>query len=180
MEEMRKKIESAIGRLAAETVSLRTGRASPALIEDLEVDYYGVPTALKAIAALSTPEPRTIVIRPWDKHAVPAIEKAIHASSLGLNPVAEREIIRVSIPILTEDRRKELVRLLGRFVEDARIRVRMEREEALRSIDRRAKEGTISEDQKFREKEEIQKTVDEANEKIGEIKEKKEAEIVTV
>src|SRR5947209_2783082 len=124
--------------------SLRTGRATPALVEDLSVDYYGTPTPLKAIAAISSPEPKQLVIQPWDKSAVGAIEKAIQGSSLGLNPVTDRDAIRLSIPPLTEERRRELAKLLGKNLEEARIAVRREREEVLKSIDHKEKAKEIS------------------------------------
>ncbi len=176
----RQKLEKIFERLKGEVASLRTGRATPALVEDLEVDYYGTKTPLKAVASISSPEPRTLVIQPWDKGAVQAIEKAIQSSSLGLNPVTDRDAIRVSIPQLTEERRKELLKLLGRHLEDTRIQVRREREEMLREIDRKEKEKAISEDEKFRQKGEIQKIVDEINKKIEEIGATKEREIMII
>ncbi|MEK7082659.1 MAG: ribosome-recycling factor, partial [Patescibacteria group bacterium] len=113
MEDLKQKGNKTIEHLKSELASLRTGRATPALIEDLEVDYYGSKTPLKAMAAISNPEPRTLVIQPWDKSAMPLIEKAIQSSPLGINPIADRDVIRLSIPPLTEERRKELVKLLG-------------------------------------------------------------------
>ena len=160
-------------------VGLRTGRATPALVEDLEVDYYGAKTPLKAVASISSPEPRQLVIQPWDKNAIQPIEKAIQSSSLGLNPVTDRDTIRLSIPSLTEERRKELLKVLGRHLEDARIAVRREREEALKEIDRAEKAKEISEDEKFRKKQEAQKVVDDFNKKIDEIGSAKEKEIMT-
>ena len=143
MEDFKQKATNTIEHLKSEIGSLRTGRATPALIEDLEVEYYGAKTPLKAIAAISNPEPRTLVIQPWDKGAMQSIEKAIQTSPLGINPVADRDVIRLSIPPLTEERRKDLVKLLGRFVEDARITVRKEREDALRAIDSQFKAKEI-------------------------------------
>ena len=159
---------------------MRTGRATPALVEDLEVDYYGAKTPLKAMAAISSPEPKQLVIQPWDKNAVQPIEKAIQSSSLGLNPVTDRDVIRLSIPSLTEERRKELTKLLGKHLEEARIQVRREREDALKEIERREKAKEISEDEKFRQKSEVQKQVDEINKKIEGMGSAKEKEIMTV
>lgn len=178
--ELKAKLEKIIEHFKNEIAGLRTGRATPALVEDLEVDYYGSKTPLKAIASISAPEPRQLVIQPWDKNAVQPIEKAIQSSSLGLNPVVDRDSIRLSIPSLTEERRKEMVKMLGRHTEDSRINVRKEREDVLREIDRREKAKEISEDQKFRERNEVQKYVDEANKKIEEIAGAKEKEIMTV
>lgn len=180
MQELKQKLEKIIGRFKGEVASLRTGRASSALVEDLEVDYYGSKTPLKAVASISSPEPRTIVIQPWDKNAIQPIEKAIQASSLGLNPITDRDAIRLSIPSLTEERRKELAKLLGKHMEEARIHVRKEREDTLREIDRMEKAKEISEDQKFRKKNDVQKIVDETNKKIEEIGAAKEKEILTV
>ncbi|MEK7083180.1 MAG: ribosome recycling factor, partial [Patescibacteria group bacterium] len=161
MQDLKQKANNTIEHLKSEIASLRTGRATPALVEDLEVDYYGSKTPLKALAAISNPEPRTLVIQPWDKGAMQLIEKAIQASPLGINPIADRDVIRLSIPPLTQERRKELVKLLGRYIEDARISVRKEREDALRVIDNQFKAKEISEDARFRQRSEIQKIVDE-------------------
>ena len=166
--------------LKRELAGLRTGRATPALVEDIDVDCYGSKTPLKAIAAISNPEPRVLVIQPWDKTLLPAIERAISLSSVGANPIADRELIRLSIPALTEERRKELAKVLGKHVEQARISVRQAREDALRLVDRAEKEKQISEDEKFRRKHEIQKMVDEYNRKIEESAAVKEKEIMGV
>jgi len=180
MNQLRVRLEKIIERLKQEVAGLRTGRASPALIENLEVEYYGSKTPLKAVAAISSPDPKSLVIQPWDKNAVTAIEKAILGSSLGLNPIIDRDVIRVSIPPLTEERRKELIKLLGKYIEEARIQVRREREEILKEIDRKEKSKEISEDEKFRQKNEAQKIVDEINKKIEEIGATKENEIMLV
>ncbi len=178
--ELKESLEKICERLKTDISSLRTGRASSALVEDLMVDYYGTPTPLKAIAAISTPEARSIVIQPWDKNAIQPIEHAIQSSSLGMNPIADRDVIRLAVPALTEERRRELVKVLGRHTEEARIVVRKEREDALRAIDRREKNKEISEDEKFRDRAIVQKTIDEANAKIEDITSRKEKEIMTV
>ncbi len=180
MHDFKPKLEKIVERLRHEVAGLRIGRATPALVEDLEVDYYGTKTPLKAVASISSPEPRTIVIQPWDKAVIPAIEKAIQGSSLGLSPITDREAIRLSVPPLTEERRRELVKMLSRHLEDARIQVRKEREEALKEIDKKEKAKEISEDEKFRQKNEAQKIVDEINKKIEEMGAAKEKEIMTV
>ena len=180
MSDIKQKGDKIIEHLKSESASLRTGRVTSALVEDLEVEYYGSKTPLKAIASISNPEPRTLTIQPWDKGAVQAIEKAIQMSPLGLNPVADRDAIRLMIPSLTEERRKELTKLLGRYVEDARISVRKEREDELRAIDTQLKNKEISEDGRFRHRAEIQKVVDEINKKIEDIGAAKEKEIMAV
>jgi ribosome recycling factor len=180
MEGLKQKLEKILGDLKVEVSGLRTGRATPALVEDLEVEYYGSKTPLKAVAAISSPEPRSLVIQPWDKNVVQAIEQAIQASSLGINPVTDREVIRLSIPPLTEERRKELVKTLKKYLEEARIRVRQEREMVVKDFDRKEKAKEISEDEKFRGKSDAQKIVDEMNKKIEELGVAKEKEVMTV
>lgn len=180
MHELRQKLDKVLEHLRSEVSSLRTGRASPALVENLEVDYYGAKTPLKAVASISSPGPRELLIQPWDKSMIQAIEKAIQSSSLGFNPVTDRDAIRLSVPPLTEERRKELAKLLGRHLEDARIQIRREREEVLKEVDHKEKAKEISEDEKFRQKSEVQKIVDEANKKIEETGLAKEKEILSV
>lgn len=172
------KLDKIIEYLKSEISSLRTGRATPALVENLEVDYYGSKTPLKALASISSPEPRQLVIQPWDKNAMQPIEKAIQVSSLGLNPVTERDTIRLSIPPLTEERRKEMSKILGKHLEEARIQIRREREDILKELAHQEKNKQISEDEKFRRKHEIQKLVDETNKKIEELGEAKTKEIM--
>ncbi|MDP3710167.1 MAG: ribosome recycling factor, partial [bacterium] len=179
MHDFKQKLEKILEHLKIEVVSLRTGRATPALVENLEVDYYGSKTPLKSLAAISSPEARQLVIQPWDKGALQAIEKAIQTSPLGINPIADKDTIRLSIPPLNEERRKELVKTLGKFMEEARIKVRRDREDFFRSVERQEKSKEISEDQKFRQRNEAQKAVDEINKKIEDLAKNKEKEIMT-
>ena len=179
MNDFKLKLEKIQEHLKNEIAGLRTGRATPALVEDLEVDYYGSKTPLKALASISAPEPRSLTIQPWDKNAIQPIEKAIQNSSLGLNPVTDRDVIRLSLPSMTEERRKEFIKLLGRHLEDARIKVRQEREDMLKEIDKKEKSKEISEDEKFRQKSEIQKIVEEINKKMEETGKAKEKEVMT-
>ena len=180
MRELKEGLQLIIDHLRQETGSLRTGRATPALVENLEVDYYGAKTPLKALAAIATPSPREVVIQPWDKQALQPIEKAISGSTLGLAPIADRDVIRLSIPQLTEERRKELAKLLGKYNEEARIRVRQERDEALKAVEHAYKAKELGEDERFRRKNEVQKIIDEANKKIEDTAAAKEKEIMTV
>ena len=173
-------LEAAIEHLNAEMGKIRTGRANPALIENLTVDYYGVKTPLKQIASINVPESRSLVIQPWDKGALVYIESALRESDLGFNPNNDGQVIRINIPPLTEERRKELVKVLNQRAEDAKISVRNVREEVWKEIQEAEKEGKISEDDKFSGKDYLQKIVDEYNKKIEEIREKKEAEIMTI
>ena len=180
MPEFKSKLEKIIEHLKIEIASLRTGRASPALVEDLEVDYYGTKTPLKAVAAISSPDPKQILIQPWDKNAVQPIERAIQSSSLGLNPITDKDSIRLSISPLTEERRRELTKILGKHLEEARIQVRREREDVLKRIDTKEKAKQISEDEKFRQSKEAQKVVDEINKKIEDMGKAKDKEVMTV
>ncbi len=176
MDQFKKQCDHIIERFRKDLSSLRTGRASTALIENILVDCYGSQTALNAVAALSSPSPRELLIQPWDKNLLPAVEKAIQASSLGLNPVTDGATIRLSIPPLTEERRQELAKQAGRDREQARIAVRRARDEELREFDR----AHPSENARFQKKQEVQKIVDEVNGKIDEMTEGKEREIMTV
>lgn len=174
IQKLKPTLEKVVESFRGDITSLRTGRATPALIEDLEVDCYGSTQPLKAVASIASPGPRELVIQPWDKTVLPAIEKAIQASTLGINPIADKDTVRLNLPQLTEERRKELVKLLGKYTEEARIRVRQNREDALRET------KELAEDEKFRQKNEIQKMVDDTNKKIEDIAAAKEKEIMTV
>lgn len=173
-------LELSVEHFIVEIGKIRTGRANPAIIENLLVDYYGAKTPLKQVANINAPEARLLVIQPWDKDSLVSIESAIRDSDLGFNPNNDGQVIRINIPQLTEERRKELVKLLGQKSEEAKISVRNCREEAWKEIQDSEKEGKISEDEKFSGKEYLQKVVDEYNKKIEEIREKKEKDILTI
>lgn len=159
--------------------SIRTGRASPSLVEDLQVDYFGVKYRLKELASLSTPEARSLVIQPWDKGALEAISGAISKSSIGLAPIAEGHAIRLNIPSLTEDRRKEFIKMLKGKTEESRIKIRQARDGIRDKIQKLEKAGEIREDDKFKGNEDLQKLVDEYNGKIEDLEKKKEQELLT-
>lgn len=178
MDDLRQKLESTVSNLKSEVAPLRTGRASPALVENVAVEAYGERQPLKTLAAISTPEPRQIVIQPWDKSLLPAIEKAIQSSPLGLNPIVDKDVIRLSIPTLTEERKRDLVKLLREKLEFARIQIRRLRDEAMKAIAGREKAKEISEDNEFRQKQEVEKLVGEYNKKIEELGQAKEREIM--
>lgn len=180
MHDLPSRIEKIIAHLRATCAGLRTGRATPALVEHLEVDYYGTRTPLNAIASIAAPGPRELVIQPWDKAILPSIEKAIISSSLSLAPIADRDMIRLTIPALTEERRKEMTRTLGGYIEEARIKVRQERDEALKKVEAALKAKEISEDERNRRRKDIQQAIDGANQKIEDIGRAKEKEIMTV
>jgi ribosome recycling factor len=178
--EVRERMKKTIEALQDDLLALRTGRASPALVERLPVEYYGAPTPLNQIASIAVPEPRLLVIRPWDPSALSAIEKAIQKSDLGLTPSNDGKLIRLSIPRLTEERRRDLVKLVSRRVEEARVSVRNLRRDALNDLRDFEKEKMISEDDLYQGKEEVQKLTDEFVVKIDAIGQRKEEEVMEV
>lgn len=161
-----------------ELASVRTGRASASLLDHIKVDYYGTPTPLNQVATLGVPEPSLLTVQPWDASMLSAIEKAIRASDLGLNPMSDGKILRVPIPPLTEERRKELVKHLHRVLEDHRTAVRNIRRDANESMKKLMKEKKISEDEEKRGLEEVQKITDEFMEKLEGQGKSKENEIM--
>lgn len=173
-------LDKSIEHFISEAGKIRTGRANPSLVEDILVDYYGTKTPIKQMAAINVPEPRQITIQPWDRSAMNAIEGTIRNSDLNLNPVNDGILIRITIPMLTEERRKEMVKILNQKAEEARIAVRNIREEILKEVKDAQKAGEISEDDEFKAKEKVQELVAEFNKKIEDIRAKKEVEVMTV
>jgi ribosome recycling factor len=180
LNEKKADFEKVIEHFKIEIGKIRTGRANPSMVEDLLVDYYGAKTPLKQIATINTPEPRTISIQPWDRGALGAIEGAIRDSELNLNPNNDGVIIRINIPQLTEERRREMVKLLNAKAEEARIGVRNVREDSWKELQEMEKIDLISEDDKFKAKEKLQEIVDSYNKVIEDIRAKKEQEMMTV
>ena len=184
MRAIRKKAEERMKKsltaLEEEFTSLRTGRASAAVFERIKVDYYGTPTPLNQVATVSVPESRLVVIQPWDKGALHAIEKAIQTSELSLNPNNDGKVIRINIPPLTEERRKELVKVAKNAAEQARVAVRNIRRDANDELKKAQKGGEISEDEEKRGADEVQKLTDSHIEKINEILSAKEKEILEI
>jgi ribosome recycling factor len=170
----------AVEYLKSELATLRTGRAQSGLVENLVVDFYGTPTPLQHMAQISIPEPRMIAIQPYDKNSLKDIEKAIQASNLGINPVNDGAYIRLTIPQMTEERRKELVKVVSQMGEKARVSVRNVREEIWKEIQKMEKDGKLSEDEKISGKEELQKVVDKHNEEIKKMTDAKEKEVLTI
>lgn len=173
-------LNKAVDHLKGELGSLQVGRATPALVENIEVGCYGSKLPIKQLGSINVPEPRMLVIQPWDSAILKDIEKAIKTERSGLSPVVDGETIRVSMPQLNEERRKELLAILSEKAEQARINIRLRREKIWKEIQDLAREGKIREDDKFRAKDELQELVDEHNEKIEEMSENKEKEIMTV
>lgn len=169
-----------IDQLQAEFAKLRTGRASTAMVEDIKVNYYGAPTPVKGLGSITVPEARQLLIQPWDKSSLAPIEKAIRDSGLGFNPVNDGDKIRIIIPELTEERRKELAKVTGKIAEEARVKLRNIREEIWKEVKRQEGAKEISEDDRFRLQEQLQKLVDDYNQKIKTLAETKEKEIMTI
>ncbi len=173
-------LEQVFEYLKEELNKLRVGRATPAMVEDLKIKCYGEEFSLKQLANISTPQPRVIVIQPWDRSILEEISKGISASSAGLAPIVDGGLIRINLPSLSEERRIELTKIIKEKTEEARISVRIKRDDAWKEIQEREKTGEIREDDKFRGKDELQKTIDGYNEKIEDLKNKKEEEIMTL
>ncbi len=180
IKERRKELDAVVDWMRAEAGALRTGRANPEMVSELILDYMGSPLRIKEVAAISSPDPRSLVIQPWDKNALAAIEKAIRDSSLQLSPVVDGVAVRLTIPSLTQERRQEYVKLLGTKTEEARIRIRHIREDILKKVQTAVKEKTAREDDVHRAKDQLQKLVDEYNGKLEAITSKKEAELMSL
>jgi ribosome recycling factor len=180
LDDAKRRMDGAIEALRVEFNTVRTGRASTALLDRVTVDYYGARTPLKQLATLGTPDPRTISITVYDKAAVNNVVRAIQESDLGLTPNTDGVVVRLNIPALTEERRKELVRLVGRMAEEQRVAVRNIRRDVIHDFKDLKKEGEISEDDERRAEEEAQKLTDGYVERVNELLKHKEEEILEV
>ena len=180
IKECETKMKKAIAALEKELGKVRTGRASVALVDDIRVDYYGTPTPLNQVASLSIPESRLIVIQPWDTSLLGEIEKAILKSELGMTPANDGKVIRITIPRLTEERRKELVKLVKKMGENNKIGVRNIRREIIESLRTMEKDKEISEDELHQMQQQVQKTTDTFVENIDEVIAVKEKEIMEI
>ena len=180
MNDARERMEKTVEALHNDLRTIRTGRASPALVERLQVDYYGVATALNQLAGISVPEPRLLMIRPWDRNTIGIIEKAILKSDLGLTPGNDGQVIRLIIPQLTEERRRDLSKLVARRVEEARVATRNVRRDAIDMLRDLEKEKIISEDDLFSGRDDVQELTDDFIRQIDDVGKAKEAEIMEV
>ncbi len=176
----RTRMEKALGDLQHAMAGIRTGRASVSLLDSVKADYYGTPTPLNQLATLHVPEPTLITVQPWDVSQIGAIEKAIRASNLGLNPANDGKLIRVPIPPLTEERRKELVKHLHTVTEDHRVAVRNVRRDANEAVKKLLKDKHISEDDERRAHDEVQKLTDQMTQKLDQASKAKEKEILEI
>ncbi|MEK7406658.1 MAG: ribosome recycling factor [Acidobacteriota bacterium] len=174
----RSRMDKVLGDLQHTMATIRTGRASVSLLDPIRVDYYGTPTPLNQVAALHVPEPSMITVQPWDVSQIGAIEKAIRSADLGLNPINDGKLIRVPIPPLTEERRKELVKHLHTVAEDHRVSIRNIRRDANEAVKKLLKDKLISEDDDRRAHDEIQKVTDSYIQKLDQAAKAKEKEIL--
>ncbi len=180
LKEAKTRMNGAVQALSDDLSHIRTGRATPALVEKLPVEYYGTPTPLMQLASISVPEPRSLLIKPFDPSTLKGIERAILASDLGLTPNNDGRAIRLNLPALTEERRQELVKVVHHRVEEARVAVRNVRRDLMKDLKEMEAEKMISEDDKKRGEDELQKTTDEFIEKIDALGKEKEAEIMEI
>ena len=177
---IRSRMDKAVSALKEEFGGLRTGRASAGLLDPIMVDAYGSSTPLNAVAAISVPEPRMIAVNVWDKGVVVSVEKAIRASGLGLNPVVDGQTLRIPIPPLTEERRRDLAKLAGKYAEQQKVAVRNVRRDANDDLKKAEKAGEISQDEQKKMEAEVQKDTDAAIKRIDEALKAKEVEIMQV
>ena len=180
LQETIQKFQAALDYLHSEYVKIQTGRANASLVENIMVENYGTMMPLKGLANISIPESKQIVIQPWNRDQLPEIEKVIRDSDLGLNPINDGVVIRLVLPPLTEERRSELVKLVHKYAEDARISIRNSRHDAINHLKNLEKEKQISEDELKINEKEIQEKVDEFNKKVEEDAKRKEGDVMTV
>lgn len=179
IKEVETRMQGALDALGREFAGVRTGRASTGLLEGIRVDYYGTPTPVPQVASLSVPDPKTLLIQPWDASLLPAIEKAIMKSDLGLTPANDGKVIRLVMPPLNEERRKQLAKAVGKLAEDARVAIRNIRHDANKKLKTIEKEKKISEDDGRRGQDQTQKITDKFIQRVDELLKKKEQEILT-
>ncbi len=180
IKDITERMEKTLEHLTRDYAGLRAGRANPAMLDKIMVDYYGSPTPINQLGNIGVPEPRLLVIQPWDKTSIPDIEKAIMKSDLGVNPSNDGNVIRISIPSLTEDRRKDLVKVVRKRAEEAKVAIRNIRREANDSLKGLEKDGQISEDEYKKRLDEVQKITDNNIKNIDKLAGGKEKDIMEV
>lgn len=174
------KMQKTLDVLAKELAAVRAGRANPAVLDKITVEYYGAPTPLNQVAAISTPDPRTLAVQPWDGSVLKAIEKAIQVSDLGINPQNDGKQIRLSFPPLTEERRKELVKQIHKYAENGKVAVRNIRRDAMDNFKKQQKASEITEDELKIAEKDLQKLTDDSCKEIDKILDNKEKELMSV
>ncbi len=180
LSEAKTAMEKAVKALRKEMSKVRTGRASTSLLDDVMVEYYGMPTPLSQVATLSTPEARLITVQPWEKNLIPEIEKALFKADIGLTPSSDGQLIRLPVPALTEERRRDMVKIIKRMAEDAKISVRNARRDANENLKMLEKEKEITEDDLKRSEKDVQQLTDEFVATIDSVVENKEQEVMEV
>ena len=178
--DLRRRMDQAVATFQSSLASTRTGRASAHMLDQVKVDYYGTLTPITQLAQVSTPEPQTILIAPWDPTVLKEMEKAIQASDLGFNPLSDGKILRVPVPPMTEERRRDVVKHLHKVLEEHRTAVRNVRRDGNEALKKLAKEKKISEDEEKRAMEEVQKMTDEEIRRMEEMSHRKEVEVMQV
>ncbi len=176
----RERMEKALETVRREFSGVRTGKASPALLDTVRVEAYGSLLPVNQVGQVSAPEPRMLTVQPYDKSLIKAVERALRESDLGLNPSNDGNLIRIPLPALTEERRKEYVKLLHRYAEEGRVAVRQARQHANDDIKKRQKDGELTEDEMRRKQDQVQKLTDEYVHKVDDLLKKKEAEVLEV
>ena len=174
------KMNASVDHLVRELAAIRAGRANPAVLDKVTVDYYGSPTPIQQIAAISSPDARTLLISPWDKTAVKSIEKAIQNSDLGINPQNDGASIRLNFPQLTEERRKELVKQIRKYAEGGKVAIRNIRRDAMEAFKKKEKSSEITEDDLKQAEKDLQKLTDDSCKKLDDLLAKKEKELMAV
>ena len=180
IKDVQHRMHGAIEALHSHFKTLRTGRANAAMLDSIVLDYYGTPTPLAQAASIKVPEPGLLIVEPWDKQMVNPIEKAIRTSDLGFNPASDGKVIRVPIPALTEERRKELVKLVRRYAEEGKVSIRNVRRDVMRHLEELVRNGDVGDDEERRAEAQVQKLTDEHVKRIDELLKSKEAEIMEV
>lgn len=180
LKECEERMKKAVETIRHEVATVRTNRATTSLLDGIKVDYYGTPTPLQQVASVSVPEPRMLVIQPWERSTLTEIVKAIQKSDLGLTPVDDGTVIRLSLPALTEERRKDLVKVLGRLIEDGRVRIRTIRHEVNDELKKLERDHKVSEDDAKKTRTDVQKLHDRYIGHLDELFQKKQVEIMEV
>jgi ribosome recycling factor len=178
--EAKDRMDKAIEAIAKEMARLRTGKATPTLLDGIKVDYYGTELPINQVASVAVPEARLIVIQPWDKNAIDPIVRAINSSDLGLPPQSDGNVIRIAIPALTQERRKDLSKIVGKIAEEGKVSIRNIRRDAMENIKSAQNDGDIPEDLAKKTSEKIQELTDEATVRIEELRKKKEEEVMSL
>ncbi|HEU5490109.1 MAG TPA: ribosome recycling factor [Gaiellaceae bacterium] len=176
----KRRMDKSIESTHHEFNSIRTGRASPALLDRITIDYYGTPTPLKSLASISAPEPRLLVVQPFDPGAIKNIERAVQESDLGLTPSNDGKVVRLPIPSLTEERRKDLVKVVRRVAEDGKVAIRNVRRDVMQHLKELVVNGDVGDDEERRAEQQVQKITDEHTKSIDDLLKVKEAEIMEV